>query len=248
MQWYVWKPALQFTNAAFDFIDSLEQQTEPEALVDSFEDLIRKLGMTYFMVGNPSQPGVARDDRLIATNWPQEWFNHWSNQRYLFVDPVVKRLLSSREPVRWSPSHGGVDRAGARILEEASEYRMPAGFAVPVYNREGLVVAVSMATEHYELDRRDEYALYLASIYFHGKLEALRTQDMPPQRAPRLTPRERECLTWVASGKTDWEISQILTIAEQTVHEYVQNALIKLNATTRAQAVAIAILSKQILN
>jgi LuxR family quorum sensing-dependent transcriptional regulator len=52
----------------------------------------------------------------------------------------------------------------------------------------------------------------------------------------------------VAAGKTDWEISQILNIAEQTAHEYVQNALTKLNATTRAQAVAIAIFTKQILS
>jgi DNA-binding CsgD family transcriptional regulator len=239
---------MQFANAAFDFIDSLDQTADAPSLVETFQALIRKLGMTYFMVGNPSQPGVTRDDRLIATTWPQEWLEHWSSQRYLFVDPIVKQLLSSREPVRWSPTERAADRAGTRILEEASEHRMPAGFAVPVYNREGLVVAVSMATEHYELGRRDEYCLHLASIYFHSKLEALRTPSAPPPRGPRLTPRERECLSWVASGKTDWEISQILTIAEQTVHEYVQNALIKLNATTRAQAVAIAIITKQILN
>ena len=62
----------------------------------------------------------------------------------------------------------------------------------------------------------------------------------------RLTPRERECLEWVAAGKTDWEISQILNISEQTAHGYVQNALTKLNARTRAQAVALAIHSSQI--
>jgi DNA-binding CsgD family transcriptional regulator len=61
-----------------------------------------------------------------------------------------------------------------------------------------------------------------------------------------LTPRERECLQWVAAGKTDWEISQILSISEQTVHGYVQNALAKLGARTRAQAVALAIHASQI--
>jgi len=62
-----------------------------------------------------------------------------------------------------------------------------------------------------------------------------------------LTPRERECLKWVAAGKTDWEISQILNIAEQTAHGYVQSALSKLGARTRAQAVALALLSSQLL-
>jgi DNA-binding CsgD family transcriptional regulator len=67
---------------------------------------------------------------------------------------------------------------------------------------------------------------------------------MPPARP--LTPRERECLRWVAAGKTDWEIGQILTISEQTAHGYVQNALAKLGARTRAQAVALAMLSAQL--
>lgn len=235
------------TNSAFDFIEGLDQQDDIPSLIAKFQDLITKFGMVYFMVGNPSQPGVSRDDRLLATTWPQEWLDHWSSQKYLYVDPVVRQLLSSREPVRWSPTEGANDKTGARILEEASEFRMPAGFAVPVYDREGSVIAVSMATEHYELGRADELSLHLASIYFHTKLENLRARSTLPPRSSRLTPRERECLIWVAAGKTDWEIAQILNIAEQTVHEYVQNALIKLNATTRAQAVAIAIHSRQIV-
>ena len=79
-------------------------------------------------------------------------------------------------------------------------------------------------------------------------LERLRQRALPLSGAQKLTPRERECLSWVASGKTDWEISQILNISEQTAHEYVQNALIKLNATTRAQAVATAIFTKQMFS
>jgi DNA-binding CsgD family transcriptional regulator len=76
-------------------------------------------------------------------------------------------------------------------------------------------------------------------------MAALRAQRPAPP-GPNLTPRERECLKWVAAGKTDWEISQILNISEQTAHGYVQNALIKLGARTRAQAVAQALLSAQL--
>jgi len=58
---------------------------------------------------------------------------------------------------------------------------------------------------------------------------------------PGLTQRERECLTWVASGKTDREISEILSISPATVHKHINNSMRKLNATTRAHAVALAI-------
>ena len=109
----------------------------------------------------------------------------------------------------------------------------------------GLTIPFAFAAGAMLSGQTDERCLQIASIYMHAGLERIRNRNSLT-RGPKLTKRERECLSWVAAGKTDWEISQILKIAEQTVHEYVQNALIKLNATTRAQAVAIAITTRLI--
>jgi DNA-binding CsgD family transcriptional regulator len=56
-----------------------------------------------------------------------------------------------------------------------------------------------------------------------------------------LTPREREVLSWVAEGKTAWEIGEILNIAKRTVDEHIKNTCRKLDAVNRPQAVAIAV-------
>lgn len=56
-----------------------------------------------------------------------------------------------------------------------------------------------------------------------------------------LTPREREVLVWAMQGKTNWETSVILSLSEATVKFHVRNAMSKLNATSRAQAVAVAL-------
>jgi LuxR family quorum sensing-dependent transcriptional regulator len=53
-----------------------------------------------------------------------------------------------------------------------------------------------------------------------------------------LTTRELECLRWVAAGKTDWEISVILSISSATVRFHIDRARVKLGASTRSQAVA----------
>lgn len=53
-----------------------------------------------------------------------------------------------------------------------------------------------------------------------------------------LTERESEILNWLGSGKTNWEIAQVLRISENTVKNHVQRILTKLKVTTRAQAVA----------
>ncbi len=59
-----------------------------------------------------------------------------------------------------------------------------------------------------------------------------------------LTAREKEILTWIRDGKSTGEISSVLAISQDTVKYHVKNILQKLNATTRTQAIAIAIESK----
>jgi len=56
-----------------------------------------------------------------------------------------------------------------------------------------------------------------------------------------LTAREVEVLTWVARGKSAWEIGEILDIAKRTVDEHVQTAVRKMGAVNRTHAVALAI-------
>lgn len=52
-----------------------------------------------------------------------------------------------------------------------------------------------------------------------------------------LTRREREILAWVARGKTNSEIAQILWIAPSTVRKHLENIFPKLGVRTRTAAV-----------
>jgi len=61
--------------------------------------------------------------------------------------------------------------------------------------------------------------------------------------ALELSPRERETIVQIADGRTTKEIAAELSIAESTVNWHVSNALAKLGASTRAEAVAIALRS-----
>ena len=59
-----------------------------------------------------------------------------------------------------------------------------------------------------------------------------------------LSPREAEILTLVASGRSTKEIGAELSIAESTVNWHVGNLLAKLSASSRAEAVAVALRSE----
>lgn len=237
---------MQLTNATFEFIEMLDEKSDVSSLIQAFQVLIGKFGMACFLVGDATQPKVKRSDRLWATTWPHDWLERWKSRNYITVDPVLNQLLLRNEIVRWRDARRADDIAGRRVLDEAGDFGLKDGLTLPVYGRDGLLIGITLGTDRYDLSRQAETCLHMASIYFHSKLEQLRDGQTFRFPEPRMTPRERECLSWVAAGKTDWEISQILSIAEQTVHEYVQNALIKLKAATRAQAVATAIFTKQI--
>ncbi len=62
----------------------------------------------------------------------------------------------------------------------------------------------------------------------------------------KLTDREREVMTLVASGLQSGEIAERLFLSPETVKSHVHNALGKLGAHTRAHAVAIALVTGQI--
>ena len=59
---------------------------------------------------------------------------------------------------------------------------------------------------------------------------------------PRLTPRELECLRWIALGKDTTEIATILSISmPYTTRDYVKSVHYKLDCVTSAQAVTKAV-------
>jgi DNA-binding CsgD family transcriptional regulator len=57
----------------------------------------------------------------------------------------------------------------------------------------------------------------------------------------KLTPRETQVITFTAYGKTRSEISQILSISEETVKAYIERTCRKLNAVNKTHAATVAL-------
>ncbi len=101
-------------------------------------------------------------------------------------------------------------------------------------------------------------ARHLSVFIPHDELAAERAREYLAQEAQwapvevegsgrlRLTERERQVMTLVASGLQSGEIAERLYLSPETVKSHVHNALAKLGAHTRAHAVAIALVTGQI--
>lgn len=66
-------------------------------------------------------------------------------------------------------------------------------------------------------------------------------QAMPHVEKERLSPREREILTFLSRGASNKDIARSLDLAESTVKIHVQNILKKLNLMSRVQAAVYAV-------
>lgn len=73
-----------------------------------------------------------------------------------------------------------------------------------------------------------------------GLVQVLGEVDPSPERPPRLSPRERETLTLLATGYSTAQMAQQMSISKETVRNHVKGVLRGLGARSRVEAVAKA--------
>jgi PAS domain S-box-containing protein len=66
------------------------------------------------------------------------------------------------------------------------------------------------------------------------------------RRARTLSPREREVLSLLARGLTGEQIAERLVLSPETIRTHIRNAREKLGASTRVEAVTMALLAREI--
>lgn len=128
--------------------------------------------------------------------------------------------------------------------------------ALPLHSGDGWLVSVVLNRQRRDFSDRevallDQVRRVLARLFRRARLlEQTRERwngqgsaAEPPALAAALplTWRQREVLRWVAAGKTDRDIADILAISHRTVHKHLQRVYSKLGVETRTAAVMRAI-------
>lgn len=94
-----------------------------------------------------------------------------------------------------------------------------------------------------DISHENKLRMTVLAPYLHIALNRVRSAKQSdkatPQPSALLSSRETEIARWVARGKTNWEIGQILGISDKTVKTHMQNILSKLHASSRAQIAAL---------
>lgn len=103
------------------------------------------------------------------------------------------------------------------------------------YGADGAIASLHLGIAKGAFTGADAFTAQMAGLLLTERLLGFgaATND---EAAPRLTPRERDALAYVAEGKTDWEIATIFGLAESTARFHVDNARRKLDAVAHAVA------------
>ncbi len=229
--------------AVLDFIDHLETIPTADRVWDSLLSFSSRYGFRYGGLADIPGAGENLEDTTLCVSWPEEWRERYFHGNYVDRDPAVLHMLRTPEPYTWTDTLDSPDytKSQRRIVYEAGEFGMTNGLIVPILGLRTGTAIVSMAGDNNDLSTRERAELHLAAIYAHGRIRALSLPKRRPIVLPKLSMRERQCLQWVAVGKSDWEIGEIMSISEKTANYHVEKIKRKYNVATRIQAVVHAI-------
>lgn len=230
-------------RAAYEFIEKANGASSVADLNAIFEKVAAQFGFERVFVGAATHPRYyGSDSPILFNSMPLEWIEHYLKSKYVSVDPIMRNVASRNLPFLWSDAPVENKQQGL-VIQEAKDIGMLDGVVVPVHGVNQDLFFVSLVTDcldavqHTSLDHLRLMAVQLQTSY----LRLAKTAQQAEFKAPNLSARERDCLSYCALGKTSWEIGSILGISEKTVDFHLANASTKLEAKSRVFAVVKAL-------
>ncbi|MCT2401051.1 LuxR family transcriptional regulator [Novosphingobium sp. HK4-1] len=154
------------------------------------------------------------------------------------LDVVPRTAMALGVPVRWTEAWASVDATPEErgFLQLMRELEIGDGFTMPCYGPNGRdgYVGIGRMAENARVDEDALREMHMAAQAMHLRicefLAGRQADDRP------LSGREREVLDWVARGKSNSVIAEILGISVGTVDTYLRRIYDKLDVTDRTSA------------
>lgn len=183
---------------------------------------------------------------ILFRNWPRDWAALSDSKAFGANSFVVTEARKRMTPFTWREIMTARPLlAGEReVWDAARAFGWHNGFVLPVHGPGGYFAIVSMASPERDLDLTPERLMQLQMMAMLAHERCYFLSNVAPSSGANdpLSPRELECMRWIAEGKTDSEIAIILSISDATVRFHLNRARRKLGARNRAQATARLVL------
>lgn len=239
-------------------LDSFKTQagalTTQDELCDLFSASIKQLGYAGFDAYSV-KPGTVDNKDVPVTMFLCDYNGKfpltYMLSGFLQGDPVIAEIARTSTPFEYLDFLRGVkDNKSAKWQLRIILFNgVRRAWIIPLSVVDAVRgVTVYMKTkgekaEQHFAQTRDEIQLMSMTFMEHVvRLSELPIVDIDPlleakESVATISKREKECLSWAARGKTNWEIGQILNISENTVRYHLKKVFKRLGANSRARAV-----------
>ena len=186
------------------------------------------------------QSQVIEVKKIANVSYSPDWLALYMDRKYYLIDPVLKTHYKHFGTQIWSETYKKHSSPSEKdFIKHSQNYGLINGVSIGAPSSLTAGSLFSFAGRHIPAHERHLIVLECLIPHLHAALLNLVSQ--PTSTDISLTSREKEVLQWTIKGKTNWEISQLLQISERTVMFHVFNAMGKLKARSRTQAVATAL-------
>lgn len=152
-------------------------------------------------------------------------------------NPLLTAVRHGYTRYRFSDFAPHAERQHGEYWEAFSDAAIADGVGANAYAISGRIASIHVGLPTAKMDRADEELLLLAAGIAAERIARFEPHSPKPAHV-QLSARERDVMTYVAIGKTDWEVGAILGIAASTVRFHADNVRRKLHAANRTHAVA----------
>jgi LuxR family quorum-sensing system transcriptional regulator CciR len=205
--------------------------------------IARDLGFAFHALVHHADLARPPPSFIFLQNYPSHWVQTYAQAGLHRHDPSQR--LAGVRPASFAWAELGhvtpLSRSEMRVLEAARQAGLGEGFTVPLHAPGERAASCSFACERGEPLPHE--ALPAAEFVAHAAFAALFDLLHPGRTAAamRFTPRQIDCVSLLAQGKSDWEIGAILGLSENTVTTYLQSARKRIGVARRTQLAVAAV-------
>lgn len=229
---------MDMAKVADEFAQAVERAADLKELESTIEAIAREMGFRYFALTHHLDIPRAPQPAIRLDNYPPAWVDYFDAQRMGPSDPVHRASQLTTAGFSWSRLGRMVDLTprDRDILQRARLAGIGDGFTVPAHVPGESAGSCSFATAASKEIRVEWLPLtqLVGALAFDRARQLSGIRELAADR-PRLTDRQRDCLYWVARGKTDYEIAIILGLSHETVIQHVKQARGRYGIAKRAQ-------------
>jgi LuxR family quorum-sensing transcriptional regulator LasR len=231
-------------GSVLPFAPLLTATSEEEAW-QQLQSAVRGLGFDHGLFAVLPQPRQNPDQVYLRSTYPTSWRQHYDQQNLRATDPTVAYCFKSAAPMVWM-DHSFTTPAQQALYEEASSFGLRVGVTLPIRGQHGEVGMLTCVRDQapgkafiHDLQPTLGSLSLLRDIASDAFGPYIQAVDSPA--IPSLTTRERDCLQWMAAGKTAWEIGRLLNISEAGVNFHIANLRSKFGVSRRNDVVIQAL-------